>query len=156
MAKPWIHAQSSAKKFGGKPQDYLEIHNLMDDSKATIGDNRHRALTHNAWFIGHIIERIKFSNSGEPTGDNRFVTIINGDGKEISVRDVAEQHVVEDYMGFIPSAQDFLQEMEWKPWMNNGNGPPPSMAKVIKKRKKVFIPFDKEEEKEFETALKGD
>ncbi len=30
MSKPYIHALSSAKKFGGKPEDYLEIHQLMD------------------------------------------------------------------------------------------------------------------------------
>ncbi len=30
MAKPWIHAVSSAKKFGGVPEDYFDIHNLMD------------------------------------------------------------------------------------------------------------------------------
>ena len=51
MAKPWIHALSSARKFGGKPEDYIDIHNLMDSSKGSIGDNRHRALTHNTWFI---------------------------------------------------------------------------------------------------------
>lgn len=51
MAKPYIHAISSAKRFGGKPEDYIEIHNLMDSSKGAIPDNRHRALTHNSWFF---------------------------------------------------------------------------------------------------------
>ena len=45
--KPIIHAESSARKFGGQPEDYLEIHNFMDSSKSVIADNRHRALTHN-------------------------------------------------------------------------------------------------------------
>ena len=36
MSKPWIHALSSAKRFGGVPEDYIEIHNLMDSSKATL------------------------------------------------------------------------------------------------------------------------
>jgi hypothetical protein len=58
MSKPWIHAVSSARRWGGKPEDYIEIHNLMDSSKATIADSRHRALTHNAWFIGTILEKI--------------------------------------------------------------------------------------------------
>lgn len=56
MAKPYIHAESSARRFGGVPKDYLEIHNIMDSSKAVFADNRHRALTHNSWFIGHILE----------------------------------------------------------------------------------------------------
>lgn len=58
MAKPYRHAMSSAKKFGGTPDDYIDIHNLMDSSKSAIGDNRHRALTHNAWFVGSIVELI--------------------------------------------------------------------------------------------------
>src|SRR5579872_4695729 len=103
MAKPWILAESSARKFGGVPEDYLEIHNLMDSSKAAFSDVRHRALTHNAWFVGFILEKI-------------FGTIItNSDGKKVSVRDVGEQHVVEDFgLRFLPTAQDFLEELEFK------------------------------------------
>lgn len=126
MPKPWIHAVASAKKFGGKPEDYIEVHNLMDSSKGTIADSRHRTLTHNAWFIGTILERI-FG-----------VTLTNSDGKTVSVRDIGEQHVLEDYrMRFIPSAQDFLQEMEVKEWMVSGRGEPPTSAKRLFRKKKV-------------------
>jgi hypothetical protein len=127
VAKPWIHAQSSAKKFGGKPEDYIEIHNLMDSSKGTMADSRHRTLTHNAWFVGTILELI-FG-----------VTLKNSDGMTISVRDIGEQHVLEDFRGrFIPSAQDFLQEMEVKEWMVTGRGePPPSAKRLLRKRKTV-------------------
>jgi hypothetical protein len=34
MAHPLRHAESSARKFGGKPEDYLAIHNWFDESKA--------------------------------------------------------------------------------------------------------------------------
>lgn len=123
MSKPYIHALSSAKRFGGKPEDYLEIHNLLDSSKAAICDNRHRALTHNAWFVGTILERI-FG-----------VVLTNSDGKKVSVRDVGEQHVAEDFRGrFIPSAQDYLAEIEFKEWMNNGAGVPPSFVKIERKK----------------------
>lgn len=123
MSKPWIHAESSARRFGGKPEAYIEIHNLMDSSKGAICDNRHRALTHNSWFLSTILERI-FG-----------VTITNSAGKKISVRDIGEQHVSEDFRGrFIPSAQDFLAEMEMKDWMNNGAGVPPSFAKIEKRK----------------------
>jgi hypothetical protein len=121
--KPWVHALSSVKQFGGKPEDYLEIHNFLDSSKGVISDNRHRALTHTSWFISVVMERV-FG-----------VNITNSDGKKVSVRSIAEQHVGEDYGGFIPSAQDFLQEMEFQPWMMNGRGVPPSCAKLYKKRK---------------------
>jgi len=125
MSKPWIHSVSSAKRFGGKPEDYLPIHNLMDSSKAVIADSRHRALTHNSWFVGTILEKI-------------FGTVFtNSDGKTVSTRDVGEQHVLEDYSKrFIPSAQDFLQEIEFKEWMLSGKGAPPSFAKIAARKNK--------------------
>lgn len=79
MSKPWIHALSSAKRYGGKPEDYMDIHNLMDSSKSSIADNRHRALTHNSWFIGYILEKVFGS------------TLKNSDGKIVSVRDTRLQ-----------------------------------------------------------------
>ncbi len=126
MSKPWIHSESSARKWGGKPEDYLEIHNWFDETKSMIADNRHRALRHHAEGI-FMCERI-FG-----------VTITNSDGKKVSVRDVGEQHVLEDFKNkFIPTVQDYLCEMEMKDWMNNGHGTPPSYAKIkekIQKRK---------------------
>lgn len=115
MSKPWIHALSSARRFGGKPDDYIEIHNLLDSSKSTLPDVRHRALTHNAWFLSVILERIFGA------------TLTNTDGKVVSVRDVGEQHVAEDYGGrFIPTAQDFLAGIELAEWMVSGKGQPPA------------------------------
>jgi hypothetical protein len=114
MSKPMVHAKNSVRRWGGSFDDYIEIHELLDSSKVALGDNRHRALTHNTWFISTIIERI-FGRS-----------IINSDGREISTKDIAEQHVLEDYgMKFIPTAQDFLQNIPHEPWMN-GHGLPPS------------------------------
>jgi hypothetical protein len=115
MAKPWVHAESSARKFGGKPEDYLEIHNHLDSTKGAFADNRHRAVTHNAWYIG-------------PDGplERAFGPVVtNSDGRKVPVRSVAEQHVLEDFGGFIPTLQDFLCELQDKPWMN-GLGDPPS------------------------------
>jgi hypothetical protein len=128
MSKPWIHARSSAKKFGGKPEDYIKIHNLMDSSKGCIGDNRHRALTHNSWFI----------SAGGPLEMMFGVVIINSLGKEVSVRDIGEQHILEDFgMRFIPTPQDYLQEMEPKSWMNNSlDDAPPSCRKIGRKSSK--------------------
>jgi hypothetical protein len=109
MAKPIFHAISSAKKYGGKPEDYIEIHNLLDSSKGAIPDNRHRALTHTSWFLSTILERIFGSH------------ITNSDGKIVPVREIGEQHVLEDFgMRFIPTAQDYLALMPCEPWMNNG------------------------------------
>lgn len=127
MAKPWIHALSSARKFGGAPEDYIEIHNFLDSSKGVIADNRHRALTHNSWFLSTILERV-FG-----------VTFQNSIGKTISTRDIGEQHVIED-MGCIPSGQDFLAELEYKTWME-GKGKPPSFEKIGKTQRVVKTEF---------------
>ena len=125
MSKPWIHAVSSARRFGGQPEDYIEIHNLLDSSKGTIADSRHRALTHTAWFLSTILERV-FG-----------VVVTNSEGKKVSVRDVGEQHVLEDFRGrYIPSAQDYLQEIEVKEWMVSGKGHPPSSAKLYRTKLK--------------------
>ena len=43
-------------------------------------------------------------------------TLVNSDGDEVFVRDVAEQHVLED-LGRIPSLSDWLNEIDVKPWM---------------------------------------
>lgn len=126
MSKPYIHALSSVRRWGGEPEDYLPIHNLMDKSKGTIADSRHRALTHNAWFISEILEQI-FG-----------VVIENSAGRKVSVRDVGEQHVMEDYGNrFIPSAQDFLEGIPMKEWMIAGKGEAPPSVKNIKANKKT-------------------
>jgi hypothetical protein len=123
MSKPWIHALSSAKQYGGVPEDYIAIHNLMDSSKGAIADARHRALTHNSWFIA----------PDGPLEQIFGVVITNTDGKSVSVRDIGEQHILEDFgHNFIPSAQDYLQEIEMQEWMIRGQGTPPSYAKIFR------------------------
>jgi hypothetical protein len=132
MAKPWVHAQSSARRFGGKPEDYIEIHEFLDSSKSAIADNRHRALTHNSWFIYFIPERVF----------GRHIT--NTDGREVAVRSICEQHVEEDFGGFIPTAQDWIQAMDYQAWMSNGRAnTPPSMERIERdKRVEMVVRFD--------------
>jgi len=43
-------------------------------------------------------------------------SIVNSDGKEVPVRFIGEQHVLED-LGRIPTASDWLRELPIKPWM---------------------------------------
>lgn len=126
MSKPWIHAMSSAKKFGGEPEDYIEIHNLMDSSKCCIADSRHRALTHNSWFVA----------ADGPLERIFGVVIKNSESKSVSVRDIGEQHILEDFgMRFIPTPQDYLQEMEPAPWMNNVRDSSPSSSNRLRDTK---------------------
>lgn len=124
VSKPYIHAQSSAKRYGGKPEDYLAIHEWFDQTKAFLPDQRHRALLHSSF--GIFLCAQCFGN-----------TMTNSAGKTVSVRDIGEQHVLEDFGGkFIPTPQDYLQEIEYKAWMQNGKDYPPSFQKVDQQRKK--------------------
>ena len=103
MAHPLKHAQRSAKRFGGKPEDYLPIHNWFDESKAFLADFRHRALRHHSEGI-FLCEEI-FG-----------ISITNSEGKEVPVRYIGEQHVKED-LGRIPTAQDWLTQSKPERWM---------------------------------------
>lgn len=111
MSKPFTHCRSSVKKFGWIPDDYIKIHDFIDSSKMAFGDNRHRALTHNNWFV-FIVEKVFWH------------TIINSSWREISVREIAEQHIMEDFrMKYIPNVQDYLSLMQFPSWLNNGRWP---------------------------------
>jgi hypothetical protein len=103
VSKPYIHAKSSARRFGGTFEDYIDIHAEMDSSKSALADVRHRAVYHSAFGI-YVIERI--------FGQTR----VNTEGKTYSVRDIAEQHVMED-LGKIPTLQDWMQGAPIEPWM---------------------------------------
>jgi hypothetical protein len=102
--KPYLHANLSAKKYGGKPEDYYDFHEFFDSSKAAVADVRHRAMLHSAWGI-YLASRV----FGE------YLT--NSEGKKVSTRDLGEHHVIQD-LGFIPTMQDWLDEMPIKSWMS--------------------------------------
>ena len=103
MAHPLKHAESSARRFGGKAEDYLPIHDRFDESKAFFSDFRHRALRHHAEGI-FLAEKL-FG-----------VAIVNSDGNQVPVRYVGEQHVRED-LGRIPTVQDWLLHITPQRWM---------------------------------------
>lgn len=103
MAKAWRHAESSARRFGGRPEDYLPIHHQMDEAKSAHAEANHRILFHSAYGV-FLVEKL-FGP-----------TLTNSDGALVCVRDVAEQHVIED-LGFVPSLSDWLRHVEVQPWM---------------------------------------
>lgn len=101
--KPYIHSKCSVRRYGGTVEDYLPIHDFMDSTKCAYANLKHRAILHNTFGI-YLAERV-FG-----------VTITNSDGKKISVRDIAEDHVVED-IGFIPTLEKWLEGMPTEEWM---------------------------------------
>jgi hypothetical protein len=101
MAHPIVHSKSSAKKFGGKWEDYIHIHNWMDETKSWYGHSTHRMFRHHSEGIFEC-EKIfgpMFTNSDE---------------KIVYTRYVAEQHVKEDCYNYIPTAREWIQAIEGK------------------------------------------
>jgi len=103
MAHPSKHAESSARRWGGHPSEYLKFHEWLDESKALVADVRHRALRHHAEGV-FMMEKI-FGSS-----------FVNSVGKTVYVRYIGEQHVLED-LGRIPSFQDWIESIQLQPWM---------------------------------------
>ena len=102
--KPYLHAEVSVRKWGGAPEDYLAIHDFIDSSKAGFPDMRHRAILHSS-FGCYIAERV-FGH----------YIVLPGNGRKVQVRDIAEQHVIDD-MGRIPTLQDYLIDMPFYEWL---------------------------------------
>lgn len=102
--KPLVHAKNSVRRYGGVEEDYLMVHNWLDSTKSATADFYHRAILHNTFGI-FLAEQL-FG-----------VYITNSDGKKISVRDVAEDHVKEDCQGKIPTIDDWLSDLPPKDWM---------------------------------------
>lgn len=92
--KPLDHSNRSVKRYGGELGDYIEVHEFLDMTKAAHPDMRHRALLHNA--MGPFIAVRVFGR-----------TITNSVGKVVDVRQICEDHIIED-LGRIPTVSDFL------------------------------------------------
>ena len=103
MAHSWHHAVSSARRFGGRPEDYLPVHDWLDGSKLIIADFRHRALRHHA--EGCFAAEALFG-----------ATLTNAAGHAVPVRLVAEQHIRED-LGRVPGFADWVRRIRPEPWM---------------------------------------
>lgn len=74
---------------------------------------RHRALLHSSWGC-YLVEKV-FG-----------ITLVNSNGREVSTRDVAEQHIIDD-LGRIPTPQDYLEGMPIYDWL----GGPKKTVRVI-------------------------
>ncbi len=77
-------------------EDYIHLHNWLDETKGWYGHSYHRMWRHHSEGIFEMEQRFgpEFKNS---------------DGKTVYTRYVGEQHVREDCDGQIPSASDWLK-----------------------------------------------
>lgn len=97
------HAKSAARKWGGKPEDYIAIEEFIDGTKQAFGDVRHRAILHNTYGIWLAQEVF-----------GRAITLEGG--KEVPVREITERHILED-LGFLPTIENWVKNMEIQTWM---------------------------------------
>lgn len=105
MASAWHHSVSSAREWGGEPEEYLHVHRFFDEtSKEMVGDFRHRALRHHTTGIRECEERF---------GPSLKLTT----GRTIPTRWVAERHVIED-LGRLYTVADWLRCIRAESWMN--------------------------------------
>ena len=103
MSHPHFHIESSARRFGGKPEDYADLHNWFDATKECFADFRHRALRHHS--------------QGIFEAERHFGLLLpNG----TPTRLVAEMHVRQDCYNRIPSVADWLGRIAPQAWMNRG------------------------------------
>lgn len=107
MSHTYHHAVSSARLYGGKPEDYQAIHDWFDKSKESFGDFRHRAVRHHAEGIFECEKEFG-------------ITVKNSNGRKVPVRLIGEQHVKEDCGGRIPSRKDWLAQIQPAVWMSKG------------------------------------
>ena len=105
MSHPMEHAKSSARKWGGEPHEYLRYHEWFDETKAWIGHSKHRMFRHHSEGIFQLEQIFGIS-------------FVNSVGKTVYIRYIGEQHVKEDCNGYIPSAKEWVQNLD-KPteWM---------------------------------------
>jgi hypothetical protein len=102
MSHPYIHAENSVKRYGGKAEDYIEIHHWFDATKAWHPDWRHRSMRHHTEGIKQCVATF---------GD----TLTNSNGVTISIQQIGEEHVLED-LGFIPTPSDWFDNFDKNKW----------------------------------------
>ncbi|WP_428661779.1 DUF6915 family protein [Runella sp.] len=98
----WKHCLLSKRKFGGKAEDYFQIHNFIDSSKLFIFHSKHRVLIHNLYGIELCV--LLFGHY-----------ILNSDNKTILIRDIAAEHCKEDLSGYVPTLNDWFVNFELPP-----------------------------------------
>lgn len=118
------HAKHSVKQFGGKPEDYIKIHEWFDQFRFAVKEPYHNIFLHNT--AGIVICEQVF-------GD----TIINSNGGAVFVRDIAESHIVS-------AVGEMKTPQEWVDTILNENESSDALETMIEKA--VDNAFDKEKD----------
>ena len=95
--KPLQHAQISQKTHGGKWQDYIELHNFLDSSKAACAHFKHRFLLHHVEGV-----EVAVKIFGDKT--------INSENNTIETKRLLSDHLIED-VGKIVRVEDWANDL---------------------------------------------
>jgi hypothetical protein len=104
--EPEQHCMTSVANFGGKPDDYLTVHEFLDEVVA-----RYPNLP-GAWVITHST----FGLALVEAVVGPYIT--RADGKIVPTRTIAEKHILSEYR-HINTVHAFLSHMPVVPWMGN-------------------------------------
>jgi hypothetical protein len=105
VSNSFYHADYSANRYGGRPEDYQHLHDWFDATKECFADFRHRALRHHSQGVFEL--------------ERQFGKIVtNSDGRDVPVRLIGEDHVKQDCGGRIPTVEDWLGELPIRRRMN--------------------------------------
>lgn len=102
-----VHAKLTVAKHGGTVDDYLPIHEFIDQSKFHLPDVRHRALLHSSFGMDLAMQVFGSYLEIERPGHRP---------KRVPVKGIVEDHILQD-LGRIPTVQDYLQHMSIQQWM---------------------------------------
>lgn len=102
MANPQVHARSSARKFGGTWEYYIDIHAFLDSSKLHYAKATHRALLHHEFGkqLAQDIFRAEFDDGLPEDGTLEGALFV---GK------VVDQHFAEDFTRFTPTVAKWFE-----------------------------------------------
>jgi hypothetical protein len=106
---PYDHARSSARRHGGRWEDYHPLHAWFDFTKTTLCHFTHRALHHHAEGVAEAVSVFG-------------TTIRNTDGVDVDVTTLGQQHVAED-CSLAPVAADWLARLDLPDWWDIGLAP---------------------------------
>ena len=105
---PLSHAQSSADRLGGTLEDYIDVHEWFDATKAHCAHISHRMLRHHTQGIAmaeRLFPAIRCPQGWQP---------------DALIRDIGIQHMEEDTCGgFIPTARHWIEAIRPPAWLRD-------------------------------------
>lgn len=106
-SKALMRSRSTVRKFGGKIEDYLELHSWLDEPQQWIEGDKHLILRHHSQGIFEAEKKFGYA-------------ILNSNGKHVPTRTILEIHITEE-LGFIPTADEMLKCVDINKWMGFRN-----------------------------------